>query len=1113
MKFEDKLPEGRKLAALMMVVLIMTCAVLIWSGWQTYWSFSESKKELERFIRISNLHGTVVHLDEVLTMSAQMSVSTGDLQWEQRYRKFEPLLDVAIEEVLTLTSDEYAVKAAAKVYAANIMLVEMENHVFDLVRENHKEEAKEFLFSDKYIKQKQIYTKEMKQFTDAISNDINAKLQDKQRNILYYDLSVILPFLFLIVAWLIVYRYLGKWRMILLASNNSLAQKKEELTNLNLTLDQRVFERTNELSKINKSLSRKAKSIELMKNIAIAANKSDSINESINICMKMVCTYMGWPIGHYYVLANDGSKVLVTSKIWYLEHPKRFEIFRKITEKSRFELGIGLPGRVLSSGEPLWIANLWNDTNFPRANLAENIGVSSGFAFPIKIDKEVIGVLEFFSESITEPDLDELEIMNHIGTQLSHVYDRKLAENTLQESNERFRASFVNAAIGMVLVTLEHKIIEANPAFCTMLGYSKEKLTGILFKDITHPDDVETSIDHHNQLIAGEIDNYHLEKRYLHKQGHEIWASLSVSLVRDNNTTPLYAIAQIQDIIVRKQAELELSESEKKYRSLLEYDPDGMVIVNDRGVIEIVNQELQKMTGYVASELIGQTVEILIPERFSHHKQQRDGYINLSKPKVRYMGEGKELFVQRKDGSDFPAEISLGPLNTKDGLNISVAIRDITERKKSEDLLTFQATHDALTGLVNRREFERRVERLLATDEEGKGSHALCYLDLDQFKIVNDTCGHIAGDELLRQISALLLNTVRHRDTLARLGGDEFGVLMEHCPFDDAHRVATSILNVINDYQFTWEEQTFRVGASIGLVPITDATLSLTELLKDADAACYIAKDKGRNCIHVYRDEDAETAQRHGEMQWVARINQALKEDRFCLYAQSITPLNDSTETHYELLIRMKDKDGKIILPGSFLPAAERYNLIEQIDRWVVEQAFGLLANNPDFQRQINFISINISGQSLTRSDFLDLIVNQLDKTGVETAKICFEITETAAISNLSAATKFISVLKGMGCQFALDDFGSGLSSFGYLKNLPVDYLKIDGMFVKDIVDDPIDHAMVKSINEIGHVMGMQTIAEFVENDEIKGMLREIGVNYAQGYGIHKPQPFSELLD
>lgn len=442
---------------------------------------------------------------------------------------------------------------------------------------------------------------------------------------------------------------------------------------------------------------------------------------------------------------------------------------------------------------------------------------------------------------------------------------------------------------------------------------------------------------------------------------------------------------------------------------------------------------------------------------------------------------------------------------------IGVAV-DITKRRQADEKLSYQASHDELTGLINRGEFERRAERLLSTIQQERGEHALCFMDLDQFKVINDTCGHIAGDELLRQLGKVLQKVVRRRDTLARLGGDEFGVLVEHCSLDQAQRVARDLQQAVQNFQFSWEGQPFRVGASIGLVAINETTPDLTELLKQADAACYMAKDLGRNRIHTYHPEDTELAQRHGEMQWVARINQALEHNRFCLYAQAIVPLGSSTDQHYEFLLRMLDEKGGIIPPGAFLPAAERYGLIEQLDAWVIKNAFTLLTAHPGFVKRVHFITINLSGPSLTSGAFLASIISQLNEYGIEPGKICFEVTETVAIANLSAAITFITTLREIGCRFALDDFGSGLSSFGYLKTLPVNYLKIDGMFVKGMVDDPIDRAMVKSINDIGHVMGMQTIAEFVENDEIKSMLKEIGVDFAQGYGIEKPRPLDELL-
>ena len=436
----------------------------------------------------------------------------------------------------------------------------------------------------------------------------------------------------------------------------------------------------------------------------------------------------------------------------------------------------------------------------------------------------------------------------------------------------------------------------------------------------------------------------------------------------------------------------------------------------------------------------------------------------------------------------------------------------VEEVSRNEAQFRYQASHDALTGLINRHEFERRVKGLISSTHMDKGENALCFMDLDQFKVVNDTCGHIAGDELLRQLGHVLQDAVRHSDTLARLGGDEFGILMEHCTLAQAQRAVSTIQQTIQDFQFPWEGQTFRIGVSIGLVAISEATPSLTELLKQADAACYMAKDLGRNRIHVYNPDDTQMVLRQGEMQWVSRINQALEENRFTLFAQSIVPLDKSTDMHYEFLLRMIDERGEIISPVTFLPAAERYDLMHNLDIWVVRHAFGLLASHPDLVEQVHFFSINLSGQSITNVNFLDSVISQIKELNIEPGKICFEVTETAAISNLRAATHFISSLRKLGCRFALDDFGSGLSSFGYLKNLQVDYLKIDGIFVKDIADDPIDHAMVKSINDIGHVMGMKTIAEFVESSKIKGMLRKLGVDYAQGYDIGRPQPFEEIL-
>ncbi len=444
--------------------------------------------------------------------------------------------------------------------------------------------------------------------------------------------------------------------------------------------------------------------------------------------------------------------------------------------------------------------------------------------------------------------------------------------------------------------------------------------------------------------------------------------------------------------------------------------------------------------------------------------------------------------------------------------NLLLVCEDVTEAKQLSEKVAYQASHDALTGLVNRAEFDIYLKNLVEDVQQSSAEHALCYLDLDQFKIVNDTCGHLAGDELLRQIGDVLKSNIRQHDLLARLGGDEFGVLMYDCSMQQALRVCDKLRSVIRDFLFCWEDRSFNVGVSIGISMINKTSGNAVELLKEADAACYAAKEKGRNRVHVFTPDDEELASRQGEMQWVERIQRGLDENRFCLYGQLIVPVDGRQEgKHFETLVRYQDEKGNIIPPGAFLPAAERYNMAAAMDQWVISNLFAWLAEHPAFLNDLSVCSVNLSGLSLSDDNMLAFIDQQFSEWGIPTQKICFEITETAAISHLGNARHFIDSLRGKGCWFSLDDFGSGLSSFAYLKNLPVDYLKIDGLFVKDILHDEVDLAMVESINSIGHVMGKKTIAEFVENDEIMARLRQLGVDYAQGYGIAKPVPLDEL--
>jgi len=450
----------------------------------------------------------------------------------------------------------------------------------------------------------------------------------------------------------------------------------------------------------------------------------------------------------------------------------------------------------------------------------------------------------------------------------------------------------------------------------------------------------------------------------------------------------------------------------------------------------------------------------------------------------------------------------------------AVLVQEIKETKKqlyaqaeASQKIFYLARHDALTGLVNRHEFESLLKQAVLSVKDTREKHALCLFDLDQFKVVNDTSGHMAGDEMLKQLSELLRKKVNDSGVLARLGGDEFGLLLKNRTLFQVKKIVQDILVMIDEFRFSWEEKTFSVSVSAGIAMIDKDTTSHTENLKQADIACYAAKDAGRNRLNVYNDKDETLSEQSDQMLWVPKITEALEENRFRLFAQEIRPTSKfMNHCDYEILVRLQEEDGTMVPPGAFLPTAERYNLITKIDYWVIDQVFSWLAKNAQKINPHSHFSINLSGQSLGDTRVLDYLCELLESNIVNPSSIHFEVTETMAIANLKIANQFIKTIKKYGCGFSLDDFGSGLSSFGYLKNLAVDTLKIDGIFVRDILDDPIDAAMVNSINAIGHVMGLKTIAEFVESQEIADKLIEIGVDYLQGYGIAKPVPIDDIL-
>ncbi|BBP60757.1 EAL domain-containing protein [Pseudomonas sp. St316] len=575
------------------------------------------------------------------------------------------------------------------------------------------------------------------------------------------------------------------------------------------------------------------------------------------------------------------------------------------------------------------------------------------------------------------------------------------------------------------------------------------------------------------------------------------------------------ALLRTHKLLAQRQVFANALQMEKERAQItLQSIGDGVITTDVEGAIAYMNPAAEAMTHWKAEHATGLPLAALF--NLLDDNAQTEGLTlieHILSGRLSGASEHSKL-IQRLDGSTVSVTLVGAPIRHAGKVSGAVLVlHDMTQERQYIANLSWQATHDALTGLANRREFEYRLEQALYNLTRQIGRHALMFLDLDQFKLVNDTCGHAAGDELLRHICALLQSGLRENDTLARLGGDEFGILLENCSPEAAEKIAEVLRQTVQNLHFVWKGRPFVTTVSIGLVHIAQTPTTLEASLRAADMACYMAKEKGRNRVQVYHADDSELSLRFGEMAWVQRLHMALEENRFCLYAQEIAALGpgDHGGGHIEILLRLHDEAGRMILPDSFIPAAERYGLMTSLDRWVVENVFKIIRQclNDSRQGPMAMCAINLSGTTIGDQAFLDFLRKQFAAYSIPPEMICFEITETSAISNLGSAIRFINELKSLGCYFSLDDFCAGMSSFAYLKHLPVDFLKIDGSFVKDMLDDPINRAMVEVINHIGHVMGKRTIAEFVETAQIEQALLEIGVDYAQGYVIERPQLFT----
>ncbi|AQV95225.1 PAS domain S-box protein [Cupriavidus necator] len=654
-----------------------------------------------------------------------------------------------------------------------------------------------------------------------------------------------------------------------------------------------------------------------------------------------------------------------------------------------------------------------------------------------------------------------------------------------------------------------------SPRCAQMLGYrddelphARETVLGLL-----HPSELsafEEKLARH--LRSGEP--YDAEFRLRNRAGDYLWVRARGRLVRGAGRRRARMAGSLTDISDHKRYETQLFAEKERAQVTLQAIGDAVVTADVWGRVQSLNPAAEALTGWREAEAQGRPLSEVCVLRDEESLAPLPDIVTLA---LRQRWRSRSAQLVQRVGSGQPGQplavkpsVALIRDRAAQAIGVVVVLHDISQERAHAARLAYEASHDALTGLVNRAEFERRLGTAITRGRAQGATHTLMYLDLDQFKVVNDTCGHAAGDELIRQMAEVMRSQLRRGDTLARLGGDEFGVLLEHCVTADGERVAEGLRHAIASFRFAHRQRTFAVGASIGLVTLDRQTGSVAEALSAADAACYVAKEGGRNRVQVYHPMDSVVQARHGEMEWVSRVHAALAAGRFCLFAQEIVPVHSGalpeTGRHVELLLRMVDERGRLVPPMAFVPACERYNLMPMIDRWVVETAFGTLAGR---QAEIATCAINLSGSSLADIQFPDFVREQAQRFGIALDGICFEITETAAISNLAQAGAFIVQLQQLGCEFALDDFGAGMSSFTYLKHLPAAYLKIDGSFVRDMLADPVNLVMVEVIQRIGYAMGKKTIAEFVESEAMLERLRELGVDLAQGYHIAPPVPFA----
>ena len=605
-----------------------------------------------------------------------------------------------------------------------------------------------------------------------------------------------------------------------------------------------------------------------------------------------------------------------------------------------------------------------------------------------------------------------------------------------------------------------------------------------------------------------------LELPFVKATGESIWVR-SVGAVELHKDKPVKLVGTLQDVTSVRKVAGELASQHELLRVTMQSIGDAVITTDAHGAVTWLNPVAERMTGWLSAQAKGHPIHQVFHIVHEETRLPKESPVLFCLQQGQVAGLAHHTLLLSRTGDEFGIQDSASPILSADGdtLGAVLVFHDVTEQRRLSGEMSYRATHDVLTGLVNRAEFESRLRRAFDAMREDASEHALLFIDLDEFKLINDACGHTAGDEFLQQVSKLIGQAVRAHDTVARLGGDEFAVILDHCSAEQARSVAQKICDRIDVFRFTHQQRRFRTGASIGLVPIDSRWSTPLAIIQAADTSCYAAKEAGRNRVHVWSDTDEAMQARHGEMQWAARIEQALDENRFVLFAQRIVPLNGVPSGLYaEVLLRMVDGDGSLVQPSAFLPAAERFHFASRIDRWVLRHAIGALQSLPSLC-VVDTLCVNLSGQSIGDRVFHRQTIDILTRAGADICqRLCLEITETAAVTSIADADAFISQVRALGVRIALDDFGAGSSSFGYLKNLDIDLIKIDGQFVRDVIEDPMDDVAVRCFVEVARVAGVGTVAEFVDRVEVLDRVREIGVDYAQGYFLHRPEPIEKVL-